>query len=320
MARAKSDELAKPAANPADPKVHDVDHGPAPITIRKAYKMYIGGAFVRSESGRTSQVVDRSSGAHQGSKENVPMASRKDGRDAVSAARAAWDGWAARTAYNRGQILYRLAEMLDARRAELADSLVRAGASPSDAAHEVSATVDRAIAYAGWTDKYQSLLASSNPVSGPHFNFSVPESMGVVAVVAPARPALLGLCGSILPVIAAGNTCVVLASEADPRTALVFAESLATSDLPAGVVNVLTGVVADVLPHLAKHLEVAALDLHGVDAALTQKVQEAAAASVKRVRQRELAQATWFDAAACESPRWIERFVELKTIWHPVGV
>jgi acyl-CoA reductase-like NAD-dependent aldehyde dehydrogenase len=318
MARMKNGDQGKLAADPVGPSEHDV--GSAPLAIRKAYKMYIGGAFVRSESGRTAQVVDRSKGPGQGSKENVPVASRKDGRDAVAAARAAWDGWAARTAFNRGQILYRLAEMLDARRGELVDSLTRAGVGPSDAAREVSATVDRAVAYAGWTDKYQSLLASSNPVSGPHFNFTVPESMGVVAIVAPSRPALLGLCGAILPAIATGNTCVVLASELDPRTALVFAESLATSDLPGGVVNILTGVVAEVLPHLAKHLEVAALDLHGVDAALAQKVEEAAAGSVKRLRRRELAEAAWFDAAACESPRWLERFVELKTIWHPVGV
>lgn len=285
------------------------------VGVRKAYKMYVGGAFVRSESGRYTQVTD----AGASTRENVPRASRKDGRDAVVAARGAWEGWAGRTPFNRGQILYRLGEMVDSRRAELASHLERGGLGAKQAADEVAATIDRVIAYAGWTDKYQSLFSSLNPVAGPHFNFTVPESMGVVVIVAPARPALLGLAGSILPVIASGNTCVVLASEADPRTALVFGEALATSDLPGGVVNLLTGNVSEVLPHLAKHMEVAAIDLHAVDAALAKSTEENAAGSVKRVRVRSLAESAWFDAGATESPRWIERFVEMKTIWHPAG-
>ncbi|WP_437283658.1 aldehyde dehydrogenase family protein [Sorangium sp. So ce375] len=278
--------------------------------------MFVGGAFVRSESGRYTQVRDHG-GA--GAVENIPRASRKDGRDAVVAAAGALGGWSARTAYNRGQILYRLAEMLEARRAELAASLERGGQAAGAAEREVLSTIDRAVAYAGWADKYQSLFASLNPVSGPHFTFTVPEPMGVVVIAAPPRPALLGLAGALLPVITAGNTCVVLASEADPRTALVFGEALATSDLPGGVVNVLTGQLAEVLPHLAAHMEVAALDLHGVDAALTKRLEEAAAASVKRVRARALGEAEWFDDTAATSPRWIERFVEMKTIWHPAG-
>jgi acyl-CoA reductase-like NAD-dependent aldehyde dehydrogenase len=290
---------------------------PERVGVRKAYKMYIGGAFVRSESGRYTQVAEDASG--KGTHENVPRASRKDGRDAVTAARKAWDDWSAKTAYNRGQILYRLGEMLDARAGELARSLERGGVAAKDARREAEAAVDRVIAYAGWADKYQSLFASLNPVAGPHFNFTVPEPMGVVAIAAPVRPALLGLVGAILPVITAGNTCVVLASEADPRTAIVLGEALATSDLPGGVVNVLTGQVAEVLPHLAKHMEVAALDLHGVDPALAKSVEEAAAINVKRVRSRALAEAAWFDPVATESPRWIERFVEMKTVWHPAG-
>jgi acyl-CoA reductase-like NAD-dependent aldehyde dehydrogenase len=286
------------------------------IGVRKAYKMYVGGAFVRSESGRTTPVLEFPGST---SRENVPRASRKDARDAVVAARGAWDGWAGRTAYNRGQILYRLAEMLEARQTELARSLERAGLSVKQAAAEVTATIDRAIAYAGWTDKYQSLFATLNPVAGPHFNFTVPEPMGVVAIVAPSRPALLGLAGAILPVITSGNTCVVLASEVDPRTAVAFSEALATSDLPGGVVNILTGPVAEVLPHLAKHMEVAAVDLHGADAGLLKNVEELAAGNVKRVRARSLGEAEWFDPAKTESPRWIERFVEMKTIWHPTG-
>lgn len=293
--------------------------GPARIGVRKAYKMFVGGAFVRSESGRTTQVTDHS-GAGDGAVENLPRASRKDGRDAVVAAASALGGWSSRTAYNRGQILYRLAEMLEARQAELARALERGGVEAGAAKREVEATIDRAIAYAGWTDKYQSLFASLNPVAGPHFNVTFPEPMGIVVIAAPPRPALLGLAGSILPVIAAGNVCVVLASEADPRTSIVFSEALATSDLPGGVVNVLTGRLAEVLPHLAAHMEVAALDLHGVEDALQKRLEEAAAGSVKRVRVRALAEAEWFDAKATESPRWIERFVELKTIWHPAGV
>ncbi|XXU61939.1 aldehyde dehydrogenase family protein [Sorangium sp. So ce1097] len=297
---------------------HDAPAGEAGarVGVRKAYKMFVGGAFVRSESGRYTQVRDHG-GA--GAVENIPRASRKDGRDAVVAAAGALGGWSSRTAFNRGQILYRLAEMLEARRAELAASLERGGLDAGAAQREVLSTIDRAVAYAGWADKYQSLFSSLNPVAGPHFTFTVPEPMGIVVIAAPPRPALLGLAGSLLPVITAGNTCVVLASEADPRTALVFSEALATSDLPGGVVNVLTGQIAEVLPHLAAHMEVAALDLHGVDAALEKRLEEAAAATVKRVRARALDEAAWFDDSAATSPRWIERFVEMKTIWHPAG-
>jgi acyl-CoA reductase-like NAD-dependent aldehyde dehydrogenase len=286
------------------------------VGVRKAYKMFVGGAFIRSESGRYTQ-VDEVPGSP--SKENVPRASRKDGRDAVLAAHNAFAGWAARTAFNRGQILYRLAEMLESKKAELAQSLAHGGLDPQKAEVEVGATIDRAIAFAGWTDKYQSLFSSLNPVGGPHFNFTMPEPMGVVAIVAPKRPALLGLAGAILPVIASGNTVVVLASEADPRSAIIFSEALATCDLPGGVVNILTGQVAEVLPHLAKHMEVAALDLHAVDDKLSKSIEESAVINVKRVRVRSLEEAAWFDAAATESPRWIERFVEMKTVWHPAG-
>jgi acyl-CoA reductase-like NAD-dependent aldehyde dehydrogenase len=321
MARAKQAQNGPPAPGAAD--VSDMPaalSGDERIGVRKAFKMFIGGAFVRSESGRYTQVPETAHAGESSSRENVPRASRKDGRDAVTAARNAWEGWAGRTAFNRGQILYRLAEMLDARKTELEASLARGGLSPAKAAEEVQATVDRTIAYAGWADKYQSLFSSLNPVGGPHFNFTVPEPMGVVAVVAPARPALLGLAGAILPVIVSGNTCVVLASEADPRTAIVFSEALATSDLPAGVVNVLTGQASEVLPHLAKHMDVAALDLHGVEPPLLKSVEEAAVGNVKRVRSRALGEAEWFQAASTESPRWIERFVEMKTIWHPSGM
>lgn len=296
-----------------------LDWQPVRLNVRKAYKMLIGGAFVRSESGRYSQVEETRAPGQRGTKENVPLASRKDARDAVKAAHGAFEGWSKRVATNRGQILYRLAEMVDSRTDELEASLVRGGMPMMDARREVVATVERAVSYAGWTDKYQSLFSSLNPVGGPHFDFSIPEPIGVVAVVAPPRPALLGLAGAILPVVASGNTCVVLASEEDPRTALIFAESLATSDMPGGVVNILTGRVAEVLPHLAKHMEVQAIDLHGVETKLARATEEQAADSVKRFRARDLDESSWFDHDACTSPRWIERFIELKTIWHPSG-
>jgi acyl-CoA reductase-like NAD-dependent aldehyde dehydrogenase len=295
----------------------DLGEGPVRISVRKAYKMYVGGAFVRSESGRYTQVPESPSSA---SRENVPRASRKDARDAVLAARAAQEGWAERTAYNRGQILYRLAEMLASRQGELAASLERGGVPAREAEIEVAATVDRAVAFAGWTDKYQSLLASLNPVAGPHFNFTSPEPMGVVVVVAPKRPSLLGVASALLPIIACGNTCVVLASEEDPRTPLVFAESLATSDIPSGVVNLLTGEVAEVLPHLARHMEVAALDLYGVSPELVKSAQVLAADNVKRVRTQALEESGYLDPALTESLQCISRFVEMKTLWHPVGV
>jgi len=292
---------------------------PVRLGVRKAYKMYVGGAFIRSESGRYFQVQESKAKGDEGTVENVPLASRKDSRDAVKVALTAWDGWSKRSASNRGQILYRLAEMLEARRDELAQSLVRGGSSEADAEREVIATIDRSIAYAGWADKYQSLFSSLNPVPGPHFDFTLPESMGVVVIAAPTRPALLGLASAILPVIVSGNTCIVIASEDDPRTAITFSEALATSDLPGGVVNILTGKASEVLPHFARHMEVAALDLHAVAPALGKELEELAVESVKRVRTRNLEAEAWFDAGACETPRWIERFVEMKTIWHPSG-
>jgi len=296
------------------------------VGIRKAYRMFVGGAFVRSESGRYWQVAESASepesdnDAQGGSRENIPLASSKDGSDAALAAKNAWAGWAGRSAYTRGQILYRMAEMLHARTAELERSLERGGVPARQAAREVAATIDRTISYAGWTDKYQSLLSSLSPLGQPHFNFTVPEPVGVVVIVAPGRPALLGLAGAILPAVASGNTCVVLASEADPRTAVTFCEALATCDLPGGVVNVLTGRVAEVLPHLAGHLDVAALDLHGVDAALAKSAEHAAVGAMKRVSARALTEEAWFDSTRTESPRWIERFVQMKTVWHPSGV
>ncbi|MCU0656781.1 MAG: aldehyde dehydrogenase family protein [Polyangiaceae bacterium] len=289
------------------------------LRVQKTYKMFAGGQFIRSESGRYFQVTDVS-GATTGEAENIPLASRKDGRDAVKIAHGAWAGWSGKTAYNRGQILYRLGEVMEARAAELAHDLHRSlGLSGDLARAEVEASIDRVLSFAGWSDKFQALLCSSNPVAGPHFNFSVPEPMGVVATLAPRRPSLLGLVSAILPALVAGNTCVVLASEEDPRTALSFCECVATSDVPAGVLNVLTGKASEVAPHLARHQEVAALDLWTEDDALARQLEELAVGTVKRVRRRTPSTID-FSSSSLESLATIERFVEMKTVWHPVGV
>lgn len=292
------------------------------VRVNKAYKMYVGGAFVRSESGRYFQVA--SAPEHEDPDPdtvNVPRGSRKDVRDAVLAAKNAHAGWEKRTAYNRGQILYRLAEVMEARRPELALSLVRAGQSEQAAAQEVDASIDRAVFYAGFADKFYALLASHNPVAGPHFDFSIPEPMGVVGVVAPARPSLLGLVSTALPVVTGGNTCVVLASEKDPRTAIVWSECLATSDLPGGVVNVLTGYAKELAQHMAKHREVIGIDAWIVDADLRKVVETEGADNVKRVKTHVPMDAeAWLDERKAQGLGWIERFLETKTVWHPVGL
>jgi delta 1-pyrroline-5-carboxylate dehydrogenase len=294
----------------------------ARLTVAKAYKMYVGGAFVRSESGRYFQTRAASGSATESADPevvNVPRGSRKDARDAVLAAKNAGDGWAARTAYNRGQILYRLAEVMESRKAELRTALQRL-AGEDEATREVETAIDRAVYYAGFCDKYQALVASHNPVAGPHFGFSLPEPMGVVAVVAPERPALLGLVSTVLPVVAGGNTCVVVAGSEDPRTAIVWCECLATSDLPGGVVNVLTGDASEMAPHLAKHREVAAMDVWSADADLRTSVEREGSGNVKRVRTHDLADAEKLLGPNGQGLGFIERFLETKTVWHPVGV
>lgn len=292
---------------------------PGRARVQKAYKIYVGGAFVRSESGRYFQVTDVG-GDEPGLVENIALSSRKDGRDAVKAAHAAGGGWAGKSAYNRGQILYRLAEVMEGRRAELAAEIERGlGVTREAARDEVLASVDRVISFAGWSDKFQSLLASSNPVAGPHFTFSVPEPMGVVAVVAPRRPSLLGLVSAILPVVVSGNTCVVLASEDDPRTAVTFCECLATSDMPGGVVNLLTGRVKEVAPHLARHMEVQALDLWLDDAELVKELETLAVATVKRVKKHAVAGVDFGDERLAGLAS-LTPFLETKTFWHPMGM
>jgi acyl-CoA reductase-like NAD-dependent aldehyde dehydrogenase len=281
------------------------------IAVRKTYKLYIGGAFPRSESGRSYVVSDYSGGFLA----NAALASRKDARDAVVAARKAFPGWSGATAYNRGQVLYRVAEVLEGRRAQFAAEVrMAAGASPARAATEVDAAIDRWVWYAGWADKIAQVRGSANPVAGPYFNFSVPEPCGVVAVLAPQDSALLGLVSVIAPAIVSGNTCVVVASERRPLPAVTLAEVLATSDVPGGVVNVLTGAVAEIAPWLASHMDVNAIDVTGAPGALADDMAVAAAGNLKRVVR--------LPAGDWEAEQGIERmasYLETKTVWHPLG-
>ncbi|MFD6952373.1 aldehyde dehydrogenase [Nocardiopsis sp. TSRI0078] len=294
--------------------------GPAParLAVRKTYKLYLGGAFPRSESGR-SYPVTSDSGRHLA---NASLASRKDARDAVSAARKAFGGWSTRTAYNRGQILYRVAEVLEGRRDQFTAQAVAAqGLSRAEADRVVSAAVDRWVYYAGWTDKVAQVLGGANPVSGPYYNHSAPEPTGVVAVLAPQNAPLLGLTSVVAPVIATGNTAVVVTSETAPLAAIDLAEVLATSDLPGGVVNLLTGRVPELGPHLAAHADVNALDLTGAGE-LAAEFERAAATTLTRVLRpgpgADGGEEAWLDpdpGTARMTP-----FLETKTVWHPVGI
>jgi acyl-CoA reductase-like NAD-dependent aldehyde dehydrogenase len=264
----------------------------ARLPVKKTYKLYIGGEFSRSESGRT----------YEAEGQNVARASRKDARDAVRAARGAFPAWSGLTAYNRGQIIYRLAEMMEARGADLEQV--------SSGRKEVEAAIDRVIWYAGWADKLAQVLGSSNPVAGPYFDFTVPEPTGVVAVLAPAEPALGGIVSRILPPLVGGNTVVVVASEAHPLAAIELAEAIATSDVPGGVVNVLTGFRDELAPWLAGHMDVNAIDMTGADGAVAD-LERLAADNVKRVVR---------STADAQSPWEIGSFLELKTVWHPIGL
>ncbi|SDL36752.1 Aldehyde dehydrogenase family protein [Nonomuraea maritima] len=278
------------------------------LSVRKTYKLYIGGAFPRSESGRSYPVTS----AKGEFLANASLASRKDARDAVVAARKAFAGWSGATPYNRGQILYRVAEMLEGRRAQFADEL---GGGKRAALERVDAAIDRLVWYAGWSDKVAAVLGAANPVAGPYLNLSTPEPGGVIAIVAPADP-LLGLVSVVAPAIVTGNTCVVVASESAPLPAITFSEVLATSDLPGGVVNVLTGRQAELAPWLAAHMDVNGLDLTGVaDADLTLTCEQAAAENLKRVT-RPVDE----DWTADPGVGRMARFLETKTVWHPIGV
>jgi len=285
------------------------------LAVRKTYKLFIGGAFPRSESGR-SYVVTSQDGDFLA---NAALASRKDVRDAVKAARAAVGKWSGATAYNRGQILYRIAEMLEGRRAQFVDEVRSSGAEgPGDAESTVDAAIDRWVWYAGWADKVAQVYGNANPVAGPFFNLSSPEPTGVVGVVAPQSSPLLGLVGVLAPVIVTGNTAVVLAAEDRPLPAISLAEVLATSDLPGGVVNVLTGRVAETAPWLASHMDVNALDLTGVDdPGLAADLERTAADNLKRVIRPSAAPIDWYADPGLSR---LTPFLETKTVWHPKGL
>jgi acyl-CoA reductase-like NAD-dependent aldehyde dehydrogenase len=283
------------------------------LAVRKTYKLFIGGAFPRSESGRSYVVT-----SHDGDfLANAALASRKDVRDAVKAARAALGKWSGATAYNRGQILYRIAEMLEGRRAQFVDE-VRSSGAEGDAESTVDAAIDRWVWYAGWADKVAQVYGNANPVAGPFFNLSSPEPTGVVGIVAPQESPLLGLVGVLAPVIVTGNTAVVLAAEDRPQPAISLAEVLATSDLPGGVVNVLTGRVAETAPWLASHMDVNALDLTGVaDPTLAADLERTAADNLKRVIRRGTTPVDWYADPGLSR---LTPFLETKTVWHPKGL
>jgi len=262
------------------------------LPVRKTYKLFIGGEFPRSESGRT----------YEAEGQNVARASRKDVRDSVRAARSAFPKWAGMTAYNRGQVLYRVAEMIEARRSEFADLC----SGPK----EVERSIDRFVWYAGWADKLAQVLGSSNPVAGPYFNFTVPEPQGVAGILAPQEPALAGLVSRIAPALVGGNAVVAVASESHPLAAIELAEALATADVPGGVVNIITGLHEELAPVLASHMDVNALDISGANGDVAE-LERLAADNVKRLVR----------GAADDQSAWeISRFLELKTVWHPIGV
>jgi acyl-CoA reductase-like NAD-dependent aldehyde dehydrogenase len=296
---------------------------PAPtrLEVRKTYKLYVGGKFPRSESGRTYEVTD-SKGRFLA---NVSQASRKDARDAVVAARAAFPGWAGATAYNRGQVLYRVAEVMEGRFDQFAADVAAAeGLSPGRARAAVAAAIDRWVWYAGWSDKLAQVLGGLNPVAGPYFDISAPEPTGVVAVLAPQSSSLLGLVSVVAPVVVSGNTAVVVTSGDRPLPAVTLAEAMATSDVPGGVVNVLTGQAAEIAPWLASHADVNAIDLTGsADApgVVWGELEAAAADTVKRVVRPggTGAQAVEPDWTATPDLRRVRAFLETKTVWHPKG-
>jgi len=291
------------------------------IEVRKTYKMYIGGAFPRSESGRTYEVSD-SRGRFLA---NTAMGSRKDARDAVVAARGAFGTWAAATAYNRGQVLYRVAELMEGRRAQFAAGVAAAeGTTPARADQVVSSAIDRWVWYAGWADKLAQVLGGVNPVAGPYFNISAPEPTGVVAALAPQRSSLLGLVSVLAPIVVSGNTAVVLTSEHRPLPAVTLSEVLATSDVPAGVINVITGRTAEVAPWLASHQDVNAIDLAGAagaDNLAWADLERAAAENLKRVLRPagNDADATEPDWSRAPDLTRIKAYLETKTVWHPKG-
>ena len=294
---------------------------PARIAVRKTYKLFVGGAFPRSESGRSYLV----SAADASPLANASRASRKDLREAVRAARKAFPGWSGKTAMNRGQVLYRVAELMEGRRDQFVAEVAAAEGLREPAARTVvDRAIDRWVWYAGWADKIGQVLGSANPVAAPYFNFTIPEPTGVVGVVAPETSSLLGLVSRLAPPLVAGNVVVALTSESRPLPAVTLGEVLATSDVPGGVVNILTGFRSELVTVLAGHADVDALDTWGVPDAMRTDIELLAADDVKRVLRRPTtvveARFDWLDDRATERPEWIAAFLEMKTVWHPIGV
>jgi len=283
------------------------------IPVLKTYKIYIGGKFERSESGRYYPFENKNGTTIA----NICLASRKDIRNAVVSARSAFKGWSSRSAYNRSQIIYRMAEMTEGRRPQFVEELVTEGLSKKNAESQVDETIDRLIYYAGWCDKYHQVFGSINPVASPHFNFSVPEPMGVVAIMAPTVNTLSGLVTAIAPVIASGNTCVVLAASSAPLSSLTFSEVLETSDLPGGVINLLTGSLDELLGTLSTHMDINGVAYFGENNSVIKTIQQNAALNVRRVRFYDIRKTS---ATVLENPYRILDFTEVKTTWHPIGI
>jgi acyl-CoA reductase-like NAD-dependent aldehyde dehydrogenase len=325
MARTATARRTKRATvlNTRAPAPLAVRDGSAPagerLEVRKTYKLYIGGEFPRTESGRSYLVH----GADGRLLANACRGTRKDIRDAVRAARKVQPEWAGRTAFNRSQILYRIAELMEGRRDQfIAEVRAAEGVGKQRATRLVDAAIDRWVWYAGWADKFPQVLGNVNPVGGSYFNFSIPEPTGVVGIVAAEESSLLGLVSRLAPVIVSGNTAVVLASESRPLPAITLAEVLATSDVPGGVVNVITGLRRELVPHLAGHMDVNALDGFGLDPASAAAVEDAATENVKRFARPPAGGADGYDwlSDRAQSPYLIGEFVEIKTVWHPIGV
>ncbi|HEX6177268.1 MAG TPA: aldehyde dehydrogenase family protein [Thermoanaerobaculia bacterium] len=288
----------------------------ARLEVRKTYKLFINGEFPRTESGRFYPVKGKGGELLA----NACRGSRKDLRNAVQAARKAQPGWSGKTAYNRGQILYRIAEVCESRAAELADELRRQGSSAAEARREIEAVIDRWVYYAGWSDKYPQVFGSVNPVAGPYYNFTVPEPTGVVGVIAPEEPALLGLVSRIAPALVGGNTVVAVTSESRPLAAITLGEVFETSDVPAGVVNLISGLKSELVPWLAAHMDVNAIDATGVAEEKLADVQKVAAENVKRYVHFDADEIGWDDDRRSQSPYEIFAFQEMKTVWHPMGM
>lgn len=277
------------------------------LEVLKTYKMYIGGQFPRTESARYYALADKKGNVIA----NICLGSRKDFRNAVEAARKAFGDWSGKTAYNRSQVIYRIAEMMEGRKSQFVNELVLQGLTPAKAAAEVSQAIDLIVYYAGWADKYQQIYSSVNPVASKHFNFSFPEPTGVVSIIGPETPSLLGLVDAVIPCITGGNSCIVLASETQPLGAVTFAEVLATSDLPGGVINIITGTRKELLAQFASHMDVNAIVYYGTDKAEIITVQENATLNVKRAIIR--------GGIGTTGPELINDTLETKTTWHPVG-